>query len=465
ITERKRTEQKLKLTQFAIDRASIGCWWIDSEGRVFYVNDQACQPLGYTPEEMIGMTAQDFDPDFNIDTGKLPSTQELLAMKSSTFESRHRRKDGSTIPVEITVNFAEFDGKLHVFCFSRDITERKRAEAALQGSEERFRALAENSTDTIMRFDRQYRHLYANPVVEKIIGIPPKEFIGKTHQELGFPGDMCLLWKDAIEQVFQSRDARRHEFQLDGRWYDWMLVPEFDALGQTKAVIASARDITERKQAEEKIQASLQEKEVLLKEIHHRVKNNLQIISSLLNLQKETVKDEDSRAMLEDSGRRVRSMALIHEQLYRSGNLARIDFTNYIRELCRNLLHSHNGRTQAIGLDIRGDGIFLGIDTAVPCGLMINELVTNSLKYAFPKGWQNACGEDVWPGIKIELMTDSHELTLRVADNGIGLPEEIDYRNTETLGLQLVTSLANQLGATLEVERQNGTTFQITFLP
>ncbi|MDD5095408.1 MAG: histidine kinase dimerization/phosphoacceptor domain -containing protein [Dehalococcoidia bacterium] len=211
------------------------------------------------------------------------------------------------------------------------------------------------------------------------------------------------------------------------------------------------------------LEGRINEREVLLKEIHHRVKNNLQIISSLLNLQKDSFKDEPSRAMFEDSGRRVRSMALIHEQLYRSGNLAQIDFRNYVRELTGNLLHSYVGKTQGIRLDIQGEGLFLGIDAAVPCGLMINELITNSIKYAFPEGWQGSREEDLWPEIKIELGTNNaHELIILVADNGIGLPENIDYRNTRTLGLQLVSSLTNQLGATMEVERRGGTLFRIS---
>ena len=216
-----------------------------------------------------------------------------------------------------------------------------------------------------------------------------------------------------------------------------------------------------RRQAEEQIKASLLEKEVLLKEIHHRVKNNLQIISSLLNLQSGYIGDEQVSQMFKESQNRVRSMALIHEKLYQSENLARIDFAEYVRDLTNYLFRMYGASSYGIKLEINADDVSLDIDMAIPCGLIVNELVSNSLKYAFPIEPRQSESKGT---IRIGLNSDNNgKLTLIVSDNGIGLPEGLDYRKTGSLGLQLVNTLANQLEGDMELDRNGGTTFKITF--
>jgi len=216
------------------------------------------------------------------------------------------------------------------------------------------------------------------------------------------------------------------------------------------------QEVNERKRAEEQIKISLKEKEVLLKEIHHRVKNNLQIISSLLYLQSKNIKDQEALGIFRDSQNRVKSMALIHEKLYRSEDLARIDFAEYVRSLTNSLFGSYGVNSDAIKLKVNVDDFSLGLDTAIPCGLVINELVSNSFKYAFPDG---RGGE-----IRIDLHTDNDgRLALIVSDNGVGLPEGLDFRNTGSLGLQLVNTLVNQLDGTVELDRSGGTEFKIIF--
>jgi two-component sensor histidine kinase len=215
-------------------------------------------------------------------------------------------------------------------------------------------------------------------------------------------------------------------------------------------------EIAERKRAEEQIKASLGEKEVLLKEIHHRVKNNLQVVSSMLQLQSKNIKDKETVEMFQESRNRVRSMALVHERLYQSKDLARVDFAKYIRSLASYLCRSYGVNTNVIQLKTNLHDVFLGVDTAIPCGLILNELVSNSLKHAFPEGRE---GE-----IRIELRLDGNDkFTLMVSDNGVGLLEDLDFRNTESLGLQLVNTLVNQLEGTIELDRRGGTTFKITF--
>jgi two-component sensor histidine kinase len=220
--------------------------------------------------------------------------------------------------------------------------------------------------------------------------------------------------------------------------------------------MAIVRDVTERKQAEKQIKASLKEKEVLLKEIHHRVKNNLQIISSLLKLQSRSIKDEQTLAMFNESQSRIRTMALIHESLYQSNDLSRINFAEYIQKLVANLLRSYEINSSAIKPVINVDNVLLEIDVAVPCGLIINELVSNSLKYAFPSGKEGK--------IQVDFYSENERnFTLTVSDNGVGLPKNLNILETKTLGLQLVNNLVDQLEGTVKNNIDGGTEFRITF--
>ena len=208
-------------------------------------------------------------------------------------------------------------------------------------------------------------------------------------------------------------------------------------------------EIIERRRAEE-------EKEVLLREIHHRVKNNLQIISSILQLQAENVSDESSLATLRESRNRISAMSLIHEKLYHSKSLAKIDFQEYIYELITSLFISYGVNSDMIRSEIHAEGIHLDINTAIPCGLLLNELISNCLKHAFPEGRSGK--------IIIALHSDNEgTFTLMVSDDGIGFPETLDFRSTGTLGLQLVSALTNQLDANMELDRARGTAFRIAF--
>ena len=214
----------------------------------------------------------------------------------------------------------------------------------------------------------------------------------------------------------------------------------------------------ERKHGEIALRSALREKEVLLKEIHHRVKNNMQIIYSLLNIQSRHFKDKDVRNMLREVQNRVRSMALLHEKLYQSRDLARIEFGDYIQKLAFGLYHSFGVNPDDIKLKINVDSVSLGVNTAIPCGLIINELVTNSLRHAFPSGKRGRVSIDL-------LFHHDKELRLAVRDDGVGLPKNLDFRNTESLGLQLVNTLVEQLEGDIKLDRRSGTSFKITFIP
>jgi two-component sensor histidine kinase len=211
-----------------------------------------------------------------------------------------------------------------------------------------------------------------------------------------------------------------------------------------------------RRQAEEQIKASLREKEALLREIHHRVKNNLQIISSLLNLQAEYLKDNQALEVFQNSQNRIELMALIHEKLYQSEDLAKINFAEYIQELATNLFSAYTLKSDALDLALDLEDVFLDIDTAVPCGLIVNELVSNALKHAFPSGKSGK--------VCVKLYSVNHNKTvLIINDDGVGFFEEIDFRNTESLGLQLVNTLTQQIDGTIDLNKSHGSEFKIIF--
>ena len=315
---------------------------------------------------------------------------------------------------------------------------RSKAEEALLASEARLKRFHESDVAGFARTRvGDGKLLTANDYLVKLLGYEDREtclkqYIGSEH---------CVdsdARKQMLIQLKETGHARNLELPITRRngaiiWvtYSAVLYPEEDYI---EFVVL---DVTERKQAEEQIKASLKEKEVLLSEIHRRVKNNMQIIISLLRLQAGKVKDKKYADLLKDSRDRIQAMALIHEKLYRTKDFTSIDFDQYIKSLARDLFRSYGVDPNRIAMKIRVEGVSLGLDNGIPCGLVINELVSNSLKHAFP---QDRRGE-----IMVALRStngDGDDLELRVGDNGVGLPEDLDVRNTESLGLRIVTILA-----------------------
>ncbi len=337
-----------------------------------------------------------------------------------------------------------------------DITEGREAER-------RLRLLATTITSTrdcISITDLNDNILFVNDAFLKTYGYTEDELIGRpislvrsrhVAPELAAqvgPGTLAGGWYGEV----LNRRADGTEFPVE-LWAS----PVRNDEGEPVALVGVARDITERKRAEEHIKTSLREKEVLLKEIHHRVKNNLQVISSLLSLQAEYLKDEAMVKIFRESQNRVKSMALIHEKIYQSRNLAEVDFGEYLRDLATQLFRSYGIGTHGIFMNIKVDRVVLGVDRAIPCGIIVNELVSNALKYAFP---EKAGGR-----IDITLCTNGKgEIVLTVRDNGVGLPPEIDFETSDSLGLMLVRMLSEQLQGEVKLRPgEPGTEFTLTF--
>jgi len=261
-----------------------------------------------------------------------------------------------------------------------------------------------------------------------------------------------------IQQIKEQNGVRfesRHRCK-DGHLMDVEVCAKFlpEMGGRSMAFI---RDITESNQSREQIASSLQEKESLLKEIHHRVKNNMQVISSLLSLQAGRLENPEASAALQNMQNRVRSMALIHENLYRTGNLAAVDMDTYLRSLCQQLLRASIADAPAINLQVDASAIRLEIDQAIPCGLLVNEMVSNALKHAFPPGG----GGEV--RVEIHAIPATPRLRLRVSDNGVGMPPEFELDQASSLGVKLVSDLARQLGGKLSIGTGPGAVFEVEF--
>jgi len=237
-------------------------------------------------------------------------------------------------------------------------------------------------------------------------------------------------------------------------WWEIFMNPIFDTEGHVAEISLVAHDVTEKKKTDLEVSESLKEKKILLKEIHHRVKNNLQVISSILNLQSSFIQDEKTLSILQESRNRIRSMAIIHENLYRTEDFSSINFSNYLHNLTTNLIASYRIQVD-VKLEADLQEIDMVLDQAIPCGLLVNELITNSLKYA----WK---AEEVGT-ISLDLKEEGGQIILFIGDDGVGLPMEFEEMNTDTLGLQLVLTLVEQLDGELSVENKNGTKYLIKF--
>jgi PAS domain S-box-containing protein len=337
-------------------------------------------------------------------------------------------------------------------------------EEELQVSELKNRTITTTAKDAIIMIDEKGCTSFWNPAAEDIFGYAEEEVINKELHLFILP-ERYLADHNKMMQIFSATGkgpAVGQTVELTARKKDGTEFPVELSLSaiQLKGkwnAVGIARDITRRKESEQEMLASLREKEVLLREIHHRVKNNMQIISSLLSLQSILVKDKKDIEMLKDSQNRIRSMSLIHEKLYSSKNLAHINMNDYIKDLTSQIIQFYRNVSAQVALKLEAEDIWLGIDTAIPCGLIINEMVSNSLKHAFP---ENRKGE-----IRITLQkTENDDILMKVKDNGIGISDDLDFRNTKSLGLQLVSTLAeSQLQGKIELNRAEGTEFIIRF--
>lgn len=350
-----------------------------------------------------------------------------------------------------------------VSVIAKDITERIQNEEQILKQSAKLKAIFESGNQLMWTINRElkltsFNQNYAN-AIHALYDFYPE--LNKSIRELS-PNKTKpfeALWNEKYTMAFNGFPVEftsERELLNGGKVFrQFYLYPIKNNEGVVDEVSGLGFDITENKLNEAKIIQSLKEKEVLLKEVHHRVKNNMQVISSILNLQSSYVKDAYALNLLKECQNRIKTMAFIHESLYQTKNFESVNFSEYITTLTKNLIHSYSINSQKIKLILTLDNLFLNLDTSIPCGLIINEIVSNSLKYAFPDNRDGI--------IFVNLKKDKQKVRIEAGDNGIGFPEDLDIKATQTLGLQLVDTLIEQIGGTLKLDNSKGTKFIIEF--
>ena len=464
IIERSKVENELRLAkQYArsiIDSSLDMIVATDIDYNINEFNAAAEATFGYSKDEMLGQPLSILFSD-GVEMEKV--VNRITQKGALANEIINKKKDGtffiSFLSASVLKNEkGEVVGAMGV---SRDITAIKKAEEELRLSEERHRAIYDQAYIGIARIAKMGRFLLVNERLCSMLDYTAEELYRKTFYELGVQeeveeslGDWDQLLSGRIKNFSREQTYVRQDGDLLRTNVTVSLVR--DANNNPNYFVAVFEDITERKEYEAQLEDSIKEKEVLLKEVHHRVKNNMQVISSILNLQSSYISDETALAILRESQDRIKSMSFVHESLYQSKTLSEVNFSEYIQNISRNLFHSYSRPAGGIALRFDLEEDFLNLDTSIPCGLIINELVSNSLKYAF-QGREK--GVVV---ISFSKLADG-KLKLIVADDGIGLPEGFDIENAESLGLQLVTTLVTQISGKMEIDRTNGTCFNIVF--
>jgi PAS domain S-box-containing protein len=440
-----------RLFNFSIDMLCIAGF----DGYFKKLNPAWEKTLGWTTTELTSKPYLEFvHPEDRKSTIKAVEGVEK-GHNILKFDNRYLCKDGSYKWISWNTYLMPEEGL--VFGVARDVTELKKNEEALKENEKKYRKIFENVQDVFYQTNLEGIITEISPSIERYSNYKPNELIGKPVQLVySDPEDRNELLK-AIEEDGEVSD---YEVTLVNKDKDLLNISVnahylFNSQNQPIGIEGSLRDISDRKKVELALRKSLEEKELLVKEIHHRVKNNLMVISSLLNLQSRYIKDKKALSMFRESQNRAKSMALIHERLYRSTDLKSIDFGDYIRTLAMDLYRTYVTEPERVKIDMNVENIMIDINTAIPLGLIINELLSKSMKHAFPGKKEGEIN------LEFGIKDDEHFLIIR--DDGIGFPSDVDYKNTSSLGLQLVNTLTRQINGEIELDATNGTKFIIKF--
>jgi len=448
-----------EMMHLAVEASPNGMVMTDCDGKIVMVNSATEKLFGYSRQELIGRSIEVLIPArFRHHH---PGYRQAYISESKSRSMGHGRdlyglhKSGMEFPVEVGLNpvETEHDG-IFVLAAIVDITDRKHAE-------EMIHLAVEASPNGMVMTNHEGKIMMVNTTTEALFGYQREELLGQSIEVLlpeSHRAHHPALRNDFIKHP--STRAMGHGRDLHGQHKNGKEFPVEVGLNPIQTprgvmVLASVIDITERKSQEEQLKAALKEKDLLLSEIHHRVKNNLQIIDSLLGMQSDMLNNSAAISVLKESQNRVKSMALIHQVLYQSLDFSRTDFSSFIQSLVDNLSVSYALDTSRIVINIDTDQeVLLPIDVSIPLGLILNELCTNAMKYAFTEG---RCGN-----IDISLKRQNPgQLLVCISDDGVGIPDDFDIENTQSLGLQLVQLLSEQISAELTIHRKNPTRFSL----
>ncbi len=431
-----------------------------SDGLYVDVNTGFTELTGFTRDEVMGKSSLEINIWHDPEDRKRLVAGLKERKHVTNLEAQFRRKDGRVRTGLMSARIIDLNGEPYILSVTRDVDDWKKAEVELREKTALLNSLIEALPDSIYFKDLNRRHLLVNKAHEDFFGVNGQEVIGKTIEQF-VPSDQAKQSSDTDKAVIETKTP----FVVEHSWvnrrgekciFETRKFPILDDQRNIIAVGGISRDITERKKAENQLKESLSEKEVLLREIHHRVKNNLAVIQSLLRIQSRHAQNAELTRMLEATQHRIRSMALAHELLYQSENLTDINISRYLGNLLNQLMASFSFIGKRIEIRKAIQEVQLGIDTAVPLGFILTELISNCYKHAFPKSKDGEIAVSVrCPGDK--------KLELVVKDDGVGIPEGMDFEESSSLGYQLIRIFVKQLNGEIEIFRQEGTEVRIIF--
>ena len=466
ITQRKRAEEALRESEekyrTILENIEDGYYDVDVKGNFTFFNDSICRILGYSQEEMIGMNNRQYTDKENAKKiFKTFNEVYRTGKPSKEFDYQVIRKDGTKRYMEVSISLQK-DSSGNPIGFqgiSRDITERKLAESMLRASEEKYRLLIENSHDNIYTLTVDGIITFVSPAWTVLLGYTMNQAIGQPLKQFIHPDDIpgCMEFLQKVRETGQRQKGVEYRVRrLDGswRWHISSVVPLQDEAGTIIGFEGIARDITERKLAETKIKSLLAEKELILKEVHHRIKNDMNTISSLLNLQADNLKEPSAISALNDAKSRVDSMAVLYDKLYHSENLREMSVKDYLPSLVDEIV-ANFPNSKSVKIKKKFDDFILDVKRLQPLGIIINEILTNTMKHAFTGGRNGI--------IKASATLTGNHVSLIIQDNGNGMPESIDFENSTGFGLRLVRMLTKQLDGTIRIEREKGTRIILEF--
>ncbi|MBF0552737.1 MAG: PAS domain S-box protein, partial [Deltaproteobacteria bacterium] len=460
IEDRKRAVEQLRESEETartlLNASPAVAFLTDTTGVIIAVNEVGARLLDKKAEGMVGRRLEECFPVGVIQNFTRQGQEEICPGDSVHFEKEYlgRFFDVTIHPV------VDQQGSVARFAvFGTDITGRKRAEEALRQSETQLRMITNALPTLVAYIDSNQKYLFNNSAYQDWTGYSLDKITGKNVKEL-FPED---IYKDFQPYLEEALSGKRVQFEtkiihpkFGLRYVSGTYLPDFGDGGVLKGFVTSISDVTETKLKEEYIRASLNEKVTLLREIHHRVKNNLQIMSGLLELSGMKSQTQECRNLLRDAQSRIHSMAIVHSQLYQSERFTSVNMEIHLMRLVEHLCDLYACQEKHICTLIKAPDVYLTITQAIPCALICNELVSNCLKYAFPGHGRGTL--EVTMGQTAETL-----VTLRVKDDGVGLPEDVDVVNSNTLGLELVGVLIDQIGGRMKINRSKGTEIIIEF--
>lgn len=459
ITEVLKTKQALEdeaiSRRMLIEGSSDGIVVIDENGKVAEANKKFCEMIGYSLNEVKEMHVCQWDDKFN--RSDLEEMIVKIDEKGDFFETIHKRKDGTKFDVEVSSNAAVVNGKKLIFCVCRNITGKKEFLQSMKESEEKFSKIFHNSPVgiSINRIsDGAYMDI--NDALLKIGGYSRDEVIGRTTVELGvYDLKTRNSYMEKLKKFGKISNEEITYLRRDGTFANVIISMEPIEINGEMNILGTAIDVTDKKHSQEELIKSLNEKNILLKELQHRVKNNLSVISGLLNLEMGNLDDKNSINIFQNSITRINSLSSIYEQLYSTDDISRIDLNIYLSNLIESLERTYKINDKILLITSVKAGTFIDLKRSVLIGLIFNELITNSMKYAYPAGGEGA----IHSGISIE----NGIAALYVKDNGKGMPVGFGINSARSLGLKLVKMLTEQLEGSLEIESKHGTLARIMF--